>query len=219
MEFRASGVDLPLSGHDAYAFSPTTLVVADGVGSWSQRGVDPAIWSHMLVSEIALTVDSVVDEEELLDGLRTAVARCRAAGSSTLTMVAINGPDTALAYNLGDSSWWHIRDGSIIGRSTEMLHGPNRPFQVGRDLDMSMVSDHVDDGETRLLELVLGDRIVLVSDGLTKLLDPSDLAAIVQDEDPAIAASLLMEIMTDLRNGSYVHLRDDITALVAEVVQ
>lgn len=118
MRFSCSALDMPLHGHDAFAFSSTTLVVADGVGSWTDRDVDPAIWSHMLVSEVIMNQDADDDPDSILDNLFRAVARCRAPGSSTL-VVAVMEPDGphALLYNLGDSSWWQVRDSQIIARS------------------------------------------------------------------------------------------------------
>lgn len=32
-------------GEDAYAISPNLIAVADGVGGWADRGVDPGLFS------------------------------------------------------------------------------------------------------------------------------------------------------------------------------
>jgi serine/threonine protein phosphatase PrpC len=210
---------MPLHGHDAFAFSSTTLVVADGVGSWTDRDVDPAIWSHMLVSEVIMNQDADDDPDSILDNLFRAVARCRAPGSSTL-VVAVMEPDGphALLYNLGDSSWWQVRDSQIIARSRDLLHGPNQPYQVGRNQDLSMIGDSVDEGRFDRLDLVVGDRLVLATDGLSKLLDSDQIAEASSIGDPAVATSLMAEVLEDLRDHANRMLRDDITVLVAEVI-
>lgn len=39
-------------GEDAAYVDPGVLVVADGVGGWASRGVDPAIYSKNLVRNV-----------------------------------------------------------------------------------------------------------------------------------------------------------------------
>jgi len=220
MRLNTSALDLPLRGHDAYAFSDRLLVVADGVGSWVDRGVDPSIWSHLLVSEIVMHDGYPATQQQLMATLTQSVARCRAPGSSTLTLVVIHPSEShALAYNLGDSRWWHIRDGSVLSRSRDRMHAPNFPYQIGRNPDLSISHDNVSDGHVRTLDIRIGDRLVLASDGLIKLMDSQELATLVSDEEPAVAVGLLDEILSDLRTSSDYALRDDISVIVAEVVE
>lgn len=39
-------------GEDAYTTSPKLIAVADGVGGWADRGVDPGLFSKQLCKDI-----------------------------------------------------------------------------------------------------------------------------------------------------------------------
>jgi len=39
-------------GEDAYAACNTLIAVADGVGGWANRGVDPGLFSKQLTKDI-----------------------------------------------------------------------------------------------------------------------------------------------------------------------
>jgi len=214
MRLVSSVVDLPLRGQDAYAISDSMLVVADGVGSWDDRGVNAGIWSHMLVSEIILSDPDIPDTETLLEILRHSVARTRAPGTSTLTLLAMDpSTGTAIAYNLGDSVWWHIRDGRVINRSRLTVHGHDVPYQIGRNPDMSLANDSIEDGITTRLRLRTDDYLVLASDGITKLLDDTDLVDMLSDEEPALAALLLSEVIEDIG------IEDDTTVIISRIYE
>lgn len=53
--FECSGKNIPKSGHgeDAFFFSPNLIVVCDGVGSWSQMGIDAGKYAGMLRDNMA----------------------------------------------------------------------------------------------------------------------------------------------------------------------
>lgn len=81
-----------------------------------------------------------------------------------------------------------------------------------------MIGDSVDEGRFDRLDLVVGDRLVLATDGLSKLLDSDQIAEASSIGDPAVATSLMAEVLEDLRDHANRMLRDDITVLVAEVI-
>ena len=102
------------------------LMVADGVGGWTNRGVDPGLYSKMLCKKAGALFDHDSDKE-LKEILTIAdKANCYKEGSSTAVMVKLRpGSSLIETCNLGDSGYMIIRpklNGTLekIFRSTEM---------------------------------------------------------------------------------------------------
>ena len=193
-----------------------TMVLADGVGGWVSRGVDPALWSHVMVWEVSSAFQKIRDP---LLAVRTGLARCRLAGSCTLTCMALQESGLVMAYNIGDSAWFHIRDGRILSRSTRTLReGSNTPRQLGRNPDGNLHgSDIPEDGTVDELEVVPGDLLVMTSDGVLSLIDPTTLADTLDiDDEPAIGLETLEALLTPLIAVEERH--DDLTVLSARVL-
>jgi protein phosphatase PTC7 len=95
-------------GEDAVFVSKNILVVADGVGSWKDFGVDPGIYSKTLIHIIS---DLVQDEEKrnyyIENPQKLAAAAVnlnKAQGSTTLSIITLH-PRTGIlkTYHIGDS--------------------------------------------------------------------------------------------------------------------
>ncbi|KZZ90543.1 5-azacytidine resistance protein azr1 [Moelleriella libera RCEF 2490] len=136
----------PDSGHDAFFVSrvndsgSVAFGVADGVGGWTDSGVDPADFSHGLCDFMAASAY----EHDASASRQTLTARrlmqtgydalCRdgsvKAGGST-ACVGIAAPDGSVEVaNLGDSGFLQLRLNAINAYSEAQTHAFNTPFQL-----------------------------------------------------------------------------------------
>ncbi len=221
LRFRVEYLDITNKDHqssqDAWSYSETSMVVADGVGGWSARGIDPAIWPHVFICQLAMCL-SPHEGKDILESIADAMARTRVCGSSTLSLVQINPiTTTAFAYNLGDSCWFHIRNGVLIASSTSTIHSPGFPFQLGRDEDGLVHDSLPEDGVITPLNLQRGDLVGVATDGLTKLL-PLNLLVdyLSNDEDLEVSMGIMAATVLGLDKAAQEH--DDITVVVAKVI-
>lgn len=153
------------------------MAVADGVGG----GPGGEIAAGAAVDELAMRffsakVDGAI-EVRLADAIRdanTAVLRAAdAAGkpqaASTLVAVVVRG-DRAVIANLGDSRAYLVRAGSsrqlTDDHSGEIEHGITRFVGDPRGVQPDIFVE----------ELLVGDRLVLCSDGLTRHVEPAEIA-------------------------------------------
>ncbi|KAI9241799.1 MAG: phosphatase 2C-like domain-containing protein [Podila humilis] len=141
------------AGEDAFFHVSTpsrvALGVADGVGGWSEFGVDPALFSWALMEhaeKIARLTDNiadmrddpeskdrVLDAQTILDGAyhRLVESGNVEAGSSTACILSLcKSTGTLRASNLGDSSFLLIRDKRCIYESPSQQHFWNCPYQL-----------------------------------------------------------------------------------------
>jgi len=219
MRFQVDAMEKVGSGHDqtqdAWSYSMDTMVLADGVGGWVSRGIDPALWSHVMVWEVSSAFQKMRDP---LLAVRTGLARCRLAGSCTLACLALQKDGRVIAYNIGNSAWLHVRDGRILSKSNRTLReGSKTPRQLGRNLDGNLHgSDIPEDGTIDELEVESGDLLVLTSDGVLSLIDAVTLADTLDiDEEPAIGLETLEALLIPLIHSSP---HDDLTVLSGRVI-
>ncbi|KAF9149095.1 hypothetical protein BG015_009134 [Linnemannia schmuckeri] len=143
------------AGEDAFFHVSTrsrvALGVADGVGGWSELGVDPALFSWALMNNaenIARLTDcvppeidpptagserSILDAQTILDGAYNELVQSGTveAGSSTACILSLcKTTGTLRASNLGDSAFLLIRDNKCIYESPSQQHFWNCPYQL-----------------------------------------------------------------------------------------
>ncbi|KAG0220770.1 Protein phosphatase PTC7 [Mortierella sp. GBA43] len=190
-KLRAGKVD---AGEDAFFHVSTpsrvALGVADGVGGWSEVGVDPALFSWALMDNaeaVARLTDAdhhsdskggrsskvPLDAQSILDGAYTELVESGKvqAGSSTaciLSLCKVTG--TLRASNLGDSAYLLIRDNQCIYESPSQQHFWNCPYQLtvlppGYPRAKQYVMDMPKDAAQTTHQLQDGDVIVLATDG------------------------------------------------------
>ena len=221
MRFRGEYLDIinkdHSSSHDAWSYSEASLIVADGVGGWSDRGIDPAIWAHVFMCQLSMCF-STHEGVDVLQNINDAMARTRVCGSSTLSLIHTDSlTDTTFAYNIGDSCWFHIRDDMLIASSAPTLHAPGFPFQLGRDEDGLVHDSLPEDGVITQLNLQEGDLVGVATDGLTKLLPLRLLVDYLSDdEDLEVSMGIMTATVLGLDQVAQEH--DDITVIVAKVV-
>ncbi|ORX50899.1 protein serine/threonine phosphatase 2C [Hesseltinella vesiculosa] len=167
------------AGEDAFFQTCTpgglALGVADGVGGWSEVGVDPALFSWTLMNNAASAAKSEkqLDAHHILDKAFDRLVQDGKvqAGSSTaciLNMCKATGKMTTC--NLGDSAFLLIRDQKVVYESPSQQHYFNCPYQLtvvpqnypDREL---YVTDMPKDGDKKSFFLKDGDVIVLATDG------------------------------------------------------
>lgn len=193
----------PDSGQDAYFVArvgqdsgSTAFAIADGVGGWTERGVDPADFSHGLCSYMAqhalswsdpkalspkqllnLGYEGVVEDPEIL------------AGGTTACVGVTDETGRMRIANLGDSGFVQLRLGKVHHYSDPQTHAFNTPFQMSLTppdiLRQAKVfggiplSDKPDDADLQDHMLRHGDVVVLATDGVWDNLDAQDVLKVV----------------------------------------
>ncbi len=109
-------------GEDGYLLTRELVAVADGVGGWNRKGVDPGIFARELCGHVwnDYKTEKTTDLKKLLVG---AVAKTMATGTSTFAMALLDEQHAFLkTLNLGDSGFLIVRpdkDYEVLFRSKE----------------------------------------------------------------------------------------------------
>jgi len=165
-------------GEDAYFVEDEAgvLGVADGVGGWASRGVDPGIYSRQLMNFAAEEVRSGSLDPGVV--LQRAHVRTTAEGSSTALVLALKSGKVRAA-NLGDSGFLHLRRGEVLFQSPPQQHSFNFPFQLAAPSG-NAGGDSPDQADLfELDDIAQGDVLVLGTDGLFDNAFAKDIAAMV----------------------------------------
>ncbi|KAJ9502419.1 Protein phosphatase 2C 7 [Exophiala xenobiotica] len=196
----------PDSGQDAYFVARvgqdsdiTAFGVADGVGGWTDHGIDPADFSHGLCSHMLETALSWSQEERLgprqlleigYDKVKNDPA-IRAGG--TTACVAVSEPDGRMRIaNLGDSGFLQLRLGTVHHYSNPQTHAFNTPYQLSMTppeiLAQAMIfggmplADEPEKADLADHMLRHGDVLVLGTDGVWDNLNSQDILSIVSKQ-------------------------------------
>lgn len=206
------GIVSTQAGHDFFYVqemrnrSGMSLGVADGVGGWSNMGIDPAMFSQALMfhahrySKGAWAgepeTDPTQDLDEPVEGweltpqecidlayggvLREKAVTC---GSSTACVINLNASSGLLrAANLGDSGFSIIRSASLLHVQPPQTHYFNCPKQLSKIPDVmkwdGSIVDHPRDADVYSVNLQGGDIVIAYTDGLSDNLFPKDLLSI-----------------------------------------
>ena len=174
---------------DALAFG-----IADGVGGWTNSGVDPADFSHGLctyMATAALKNESVESPRELLQkGFDdTKQDKSIPAGGSTACIAIASSEGYVRIANLGDSGFLQLRRGAVHEFSNPQIHAFNTPYQLSivpphilaqsaifGGSPLSDVPSQADQFQHRLRH---GDVLVLATDGVWDNLNAQDVNDIV----------------------------------------
>jgi protein phosphatase len=207
--------------HDLYA-------IADGMGG--HQGGEVA--SHTAIESIRASYASGTPIEPAIEQANTAVIT-RAASNvnlhgmgTTLTAVTVGGINTLLFGHVGDSRAYLLRDGAL-GRVTDdhslvedlVREGRLTPEQAEVHPQRAIVTRALgvtDDVDVALypVEVGVGDRVLLCSDGLTDMLRDREIEQLLRNEpDPQRAAETLVRAANDA-GGS-----DNITVVIVDVVE
>ena len=194
-------------GEDAYFVSRHAVGVADGVGGWSDVGVDAGEYSRALMSGTKEWAEDAVwaaedgDAAVFLDPLAALQAGFDGAtprGSSTACVATIGHDGNLRVINVGDSGlqvWRHNRPVSLLPphklrldeaaklwsshlRTTEQQHYFNCPYQLEVGGD-----DVPSKGQLLTFAPLPGDLVLLGTDGLFDNLFEGDIRAVLAKID------------------------------------
>ncbi|KAL6248920.1 Protein phosphatase 2C 7 [Rhinocladiella similis] len=196
----------PDSGQDAYFVScvgqdpnVTAFAVADGVGGWTDHGIDPADFSHGLCSHMVETALSWDQEErlgpkQLLQlGYEKVKNDPEIKAGGTTACVAVTEPDGRMRIaNLGDSGFLQLRLGTVHQCSNPQTHAFNTPYQMSMTppeiLAQAMIfggmplNDEPEKADIADHMLRDGDVLVLATDGVWDNLNSQDILSIVSNQ-------------------------------------
>lgn len=208
----------PNSGQDAFFISSAgnepdvAFAVADGVGGWSDSGIDSAHFSHGLCEHMKLfardsnptTMTSVEPRELLQHGYDAVLVDDSIPGGGTTACVATGRSDGTLSVaNLGDSGFIQLRPNAVHYHSTPQTHAFNTPYQLSivppKMLALSKLfggnpyGDLPRDASVTTHRMRHGDVLIFATDGVWDNLSPADLLKIVSGQMTASKAWLNTE--------------------------
>lgn len=236
LRFSGAGVSdrgrVRTSNEDSGFVAPYVALVADGVGGAAAGEIASATAAYA-VAAVALARLGQPPERVLADAagaardnIRLGIQRDlnRLGMATTLTVVVCDGQRVALGH-VGDSRAYLLHEGTLRQVSTDHTYvqhlidtGGLAPDARGSHPWRNVVLRSVDGDpagpeiDVVPLDVAVGDRLLLCSDGLTDLVDDETIRQALLTEDVDDAASVLTE--TALHAGG----RDNITCIVLDVV-
>jgi protein phosphatase PTC7 len=160
-------------GEDSFFINDelNALGVADGVGSWYYRGVDPGIYARELMQLTEATIHA--GQRDPVKVLRQAYDGNKERGTAT-ACVALLDDGQLNSVNVGDSGFIIIHEGQVIQSHQITIHSFNFPFQLGQGSP-----DQPEDGVVAGIKLKPEDIIVMATDGLWDNLFEEQVAELV----------------------------------------
>ncbi|MEM9516230.1 MAG: protein phosphatase 2C domain-containing protein [Actinomycetota bacterium] len=218
------------ANEDAILAGPRVFAVADGVGGAAGgRDASAATIAELARSDEAgeLTVDALIDAIGAANRVIHEQKVSSGAGSTLAGVALCGSPDeqALVLFNIGDSRVYRMRDGALhqlsrdhsvvaelvrAGTITEdeALHHPERRVitrALGADVDADVDVEHLD--------LRVGDRFLVCSDGLTNEVPVADIeTALADTSDVSDLVQGLLDRTLDA--GA----RDNVSIVIADVV-
>jgi protein phosphatase len=190
----------------------TLLVIADGMGG-HRAGATASRIAVETVGEVFAASDAS-PEATLRSALETANARVHEAaladpelrGMGTTAVALLIGPgDEGVVGHVGDSRLYRYRDARLrpLTRDHSVVAELERRGLLSADeaavhprrneiMRSIGVDAHVE-AEVRTIDLQPGDRYLLCSDGLSGLVDETEMAVILEEAPPDVAARRLVD--------------------------
>lgn len=153
-------------GEDAYCIREGLLAVADGVGGWISRNVDPALYSRELCENIGTLYD--LDRTYRTSPkklLMEAAYETKQEGSSTCLIITLDKEKSVLYTSyIGDSGFLLIRQINrelvLVYQTVEHCRSFNFPYQIGSVGDSPLLALYDE------IKVQNNDIIIAGSDGL-----------------------------------------------------
>jgi serine/threonine protein phosphatase PrpC len=218
---------------DSVYAAPHLLVVADGMGGHAGGEVaSSAVVSHMAQARPVTWQGGPADElrSAILAG-NAAIARAVRAspeldgmGTTLTAVLLVADSDRFVVANVGDSRTYLMRAGELVllTRDDSLVqslldHGRITAAEAATHPHRSMVTRALVGGASldptlTILDTRPGDRFLLCSDGLTDLVQESELAAALRLPGRGEAADLLVRLALEAGGN------DNVSVVVADVV-
>ena len=222
------------NNEDAGFAGPTVQLVADGVGGHAAGEVASATAAYVTTA-LALAsaqrpgtdlVDllgraSRLTHEQLQEG--TAADPARTGMGTTLTALVTDGVHVALGH-VGDSRAYLLRDGQLrqLTRDHTLVQSFVDEGLISRDearrhprknvVLQALEASYVPVPDVSLVDVRLGDRLLVCSDGLTDLVEDEQIRLCLEDSEPDAAVGCLVDAA--LAAGGV----DNVTCVVSDVV-
>ncbi|PON98463.1 PPM-type phosphatase domain containing protein, partial [Trema orientale] len=174
-------------GEDAhFIYAEQQMIgVADGVGGWAKYGVDAGEYARELIFNSIIAVHrersnsrgGLVDPKRVLE---YAFSKTKLRGSSTACILA-HSDGVLRAVNVGDSGFMVFRDNKCVFRSKIQQRGFNRPYQLGKSSKL----DRPDCAAELEVAVMVGDVVVLGTDGLLDNVFPWEIEEVLKEESEA----------------------------------
>lgn len=157
--------------------------VADGVGGWSEAGIDSSHYSNALLHYATMFAEKhhvPPPPSAVLEHAFEQVATNPeiVAGSSTACLLRLDAKNGKLSCaNVGDSGFVHLRPDpnspegrmNVVYSSTPQLYGFNTPYQLAKVPKSMMqpgsLTNHPSDAALHETELQRGDMVFVMTDG------------------------------------------------------
>jgi protein phosphatase PTC7 len=173
-------------GEDSFAIATgkggkILMSVADGVGSWRKKGVNPALFSRALCSYLSAFFTKNEDQAEdknllqivqrsfnqLITDVRSSQNhKVKPFGSSTICAAIIDSQSSSMdVLNIGDSGLRVVRNGKFIYKTETQQYRFNAPFQLYLSPE-GIIRDPTDKALTSKVDLWPKDLVVLATDGV-----------------------------------------------------
>jgi protein phosphatase len=218
---------------DSGFVGPYVVVVADGVGGAAAGEIASATAAYAAsavgLGRFGLRPELLLAEAyaAAADGVRLGVQRDldRLGMATTLTMVATDGRSVALGH-VGDSRGYLFSDGHLrqITKDhtyvqylvdTGKLDPEARATHPWRNVVLRSVDGDPEGGglDVVRLDVAVGDRLLLASDGLTDLVPDDVIASVLAAEESDEAVATLTHLA--LGAGG----RDNVTVVIADLIE
>lgn len=236
LRFSGSGVShvglVRDSNEDSAFVAPYVALVADGVGGAAAGEVASATAAYAVAATVlqrtGVDAGRVVAEAfaAARDNVRLGVQRDlnRLGMATTLTVVVCDGRSVVLGH-VGDSRAYLLRAGELRQITTDhtyvqhlvetgRLAAQARDTHPWRNVVLRSVDGDPEGSglDTTRLDVRIGDRLLICSDGLTDFVDDVRIAAVLRTRDPDAAA---VELTRDALSAGG---RDNITCVVLDVI-
>lgn len=218
------------NNEDSGFAGPRLVLVADGVGGAAAGEVASAtaayVTSALTMTEPDADVLDVLGRAVLLTHQQLVVGTTLDAGragmGTTLTALLTDGTHVALAH-VGDSRAYLARDGDLVQLTVDhtfvqtlvdqglLTRDEARRHPRKNVVLQALEASHVAAPDLTLLDVRLGDRLLVCSDGLTDLVEDELIRGCLAHDGPADAADNLVEAA--LEAGGL----DNVTCVVADV--
>ncbi|XP_021751047.1 probable protein phosphatase 2C 62 isoform X2 [Chenopodium quinoa] len=160
-------------GKDAHFVSKNWFGVADGVGQWSLGGVDMGLYAHEFMQNCEKLLKSTSARLTNVKQLLQQSAAITQSTGAARVLIAHLDKEVLHVANIGDSGFVIIRNGTVVQKSSPMVHEFSFPYAIG------LGDDSVEDAEEYHIDLEDGDVIITATDGLFDNLYDQEIASMV----------------------------------------